>query len=113
MDHSGQIIYSTGVHYWEPDMPVMLKVEHRAQADFIVCVVEHRGEADLFVCEVGDRATARNPAYWFYTENRPDADHSVYMTESRAEADLIICYVESRGEAGWRVVDHSLKEIIV
>ena len=58
-------------------MPVILKVEQRAQADFLVCVVEKRAEADLFVCEVENRAMARKPAYWFYTDSRPDASHSV------------------------------------
>jgi hypothetical protein len=93
-------------------MPVILKVEQRAQADFLVCVVEKRSEADLFVCEVENRAMARNPAYWFYTDNRPDAIHSILVTDSRAAADLNIYMVESRGEAGWRVADHPLMDVL-
>ena len=55
---------------------------------------------------------ARKPAYWFYTDSRPDANHSVLITTSRADADLNICMVESRGEAGWRVADHPLMDVL-
>ena len=93
-------------------MPIMLKTDTRASADFQVCVVENRGDADLFVVEVKGRAEARNPACWFYTDNYADADHTVYLVERRAESNLNICYVESRGEARWRVDEHPLKDIL-
>ncbi len=87
-------------------MPVILKTETRAAADFQVCIVTNRGDAHLFVAEAG------KPAYWFYTDNRADADHTVHIVESRAESNLNICYVESRGAAGWRVVEHPLKNTL-
>lgn len=93
-------------------MPVMLKTETRAAADFQVCIVDNRGDAHLFVAEVAGRAEARSPAYWFYTDNRTDAEHTVHIAANRADADLNICYVESRGEAGWRVAEHPLKDIL-
>ncbi len=93
-------------------MPVMLKTDSRAGADFQVCIVGNRRDAHLWVAQVPGRAEAGNPAYWFYTDSRADADHSIYIVASRAGADLNICYVETRGEAGWRVAEHPLKDIL-
>jgi len=90
-------------------MAVILQVEHRRDADLNVYVTESRGEADLMVCRV-ERAQAREPGWWFYTDSRAEAEYAIRLTNSRAESDLNICYVDSRGEAGWRVVDHPWKD---
>lgn len=115
MDQAALIVYIPAeqrTHRRENVMPVMVKMQSRAEADFNVCVMESRGDADLFVCEIENRAQAREPGYWFYTDSRAEAEHAIFIIDSRAESNLNICYVESRREAGWRVKDHPLKGVL-